>query len=122
MLPVSRLRILLRVATVALLLLLAWGAIAGGLRQLPASRTAGQGVETAVQLVCGFLTLLVVVTCFARREWARSARIAWAASLVTAAGLSPLVWGPPMPLVALLFAAAAALLALAVGWVLRRTG
>lgn len=99
-------------AAVLVLLALAWLALDGGIRQLPVARTPGQRVETAVQLLCGVLTLLVLVTSFQRRVTARAVRIAWAGSLAAAAGLSALVWGPPMPVLALLFAVG--------GWLLAR--
>lgn len=112
-------RPLLLTFAVLLLLTLAWGALAGGVRQLPRSHTLGQGVQTAVQLLTGLLTLGVILTSFRWRGWRRRVHGAWTVSLVTAAGLSALVWGPPMPLIALLFAAAALLLALALDRLLR---
>jgi hypothetical protein len=102
-----------------LLVVLAWGALSGGIRQLSRPLTTGQQVETVVQLACGVLSLLVVLTAFRLRQWAGPVRAAWTITLVMAAGLSGLVWGPPMPLLALLFAAAALLLALAVDRALR---
>jgi hypothetical protein len=115
--PIAR-RVLL-VCSMLLLLALAWGALAGGLRQWSSSDTPGQQVETAVQLMCGILSLLVVLTCFTGRQAAGPVRVAWAVSLVTAAGLSSLVWGPPMPLIALLFALLASLAAWSITWALR---
>jgi hypothetical protein len=115
--PVVR-RILLACITV-LVIALAWGALSGGLRQLPRSHTVGQRVETAAQLSCGLLSLLTVVTCFRWRRWDSTIRSAWVISLTTAAGLSPLVWGPPMPLIGLLFALGTLLVALAIIWALR---
>jgi hypothetical protein len=112
-------RILLACITL-FLLLLAWAALAGGVCQIPHSSTAGQQVETFVQLVCGLLTLLTVVTCFWWHHLASPIRVAWACSLVLTAGLSALVWGPPMPHIALLFAAIVLLVSLAVIWALRR--
>jgi hypothetical protein len=112
-------RRILLACTMLLLLVLAWGALAGGLRQLPGSHTVGQRIETVVQLVCGILTLLVVLTCFGWRKWDRLVRIVWAVSLAMAAGLSSLVWGPPMPFIALLFAVGALLVAWAITWALR---
>jgi hypothetical protein len=109
-------RRLLLACTTLLLLALAWGALAGGVRQMPYAETLGQRVETVVQIACGMLTLLVVLTCFAGRRWARAVRAAWAATLAGAAGMSALVWGPPMPGIALLFA----LLALLVAWCVAR--
>ena len=113
-------RRLLLACTILLLLLLAWEAVAGGVRQLPRSSTVGQQVETIVQLGCGLLSLLTVVTCFWWRPWAVAIRRAWAISLVAAAGLSSLVWGPPMLLTTLLFVAVALLVALATLWALPR--
>lgn len=98
-------------AVVLFLVVLAWVAIAGGVRQLSRAHTLGQQVETAVQLACGLLSLLVVATCFWGRRWAPSVRIAWMGSLVVTAGLSALVWGPPMVLIALLFSGTGALVA-----------
>jgi hypothetical protein len=72
-----------------------------------------------VQLECGLLSLLTVVTCFRWRRWARPVRTAWSLSLTAAAGLSSLVWGPPMPRLGLLFAAVALLVARTIIWVLR---
>jgi hypothetical protein len=105
--------------TLLFLVWLAWQALAGGLRQLPRSRTAGQKVETVAQLACGLLSLLVVLTCFWRRRWAPRVRAIWGISLATTAGLSALVWGPAMPLVAVLFTAIALLVARAIQWALR---
>jgi len=100
-------------AAVAALLLagLAWWTVAGGLRDLPQSHNLGQQVETAVRLACGVLSVLVVVTRFRWRRRSAAARVAWAISLAATGGLSPLVWGPPQPAVAALFAAVALLLA-----------
>jgi peptidoglycan/LPS O-acetylase OafA/YrhL len=107
------------VCTVLFLIVLAWAAILGGLRQLPRSVTTGQRVETVVQLACGALSLLVVFTCFRLTRWAARVRTAWAASLVVVAGLSSLVWGPPMFLTGLVFAVTALIVALIVIHALR---
>lgn len=115
----SSLRGLLLAAASLALLAIAWGAIAGALGQIPASRTAGQRVETTVQLISGGLALMVLLTSFRLRRWSRPVRIAWAASLATAAGLSSLVWGPPLPGVALAFVALALLVAGAIVGALR---
>lgn len=115
--PVVR-HILLAIAML-LLIAVAWTALSGGIRQIPRSRTLGQRVETTVQLACGLLSLLSVLTCFRWRRWGRLVRAAWAISLMTAAGLSSLVWGPPMLIIGLVFAAAALLLALAIIWLIR---
>ncbi|MHB1863894.1 MAG: hypothetical protein ACYCVL_13135 [Gemmatimonadaceae bacterium] len=104
-------RIVLAGALVALAVV-AWGTLAGALHQLSRAHSLGTRVETAVQLVASLLSILVVVTCFWQRRWARPLRTAWAVSLAITSGLSALVWGPPMFGVALLFAAATLLVAL----------
>lgn len=102
----------LRVTAARLFLLwLAWQAIAGGIRQMPRSRTTGQKVETVLQLDCGFLSLLTLWTSFHPQRWARPVQTAWSVSLAAASGLSSLVWGPPMPGIGLLFSAIALLVA-----------
>jgi len=105
---------------IAFLLWFAWQELAGGLRQFPRSNTFGREVETFIQLGCGLLSLMTVLTCFWWQNGARSVRIAWAISLAAVAGLSSQVWGPPMPLVALVLAVAALLLSLMIIWGLRR--
>ncbi|HTT69315.1 MAG TPA: hypothetical protein VMF70_14920 [Gemmatimonadales bacterium] len=114
--PVVR-RIFLVVA-VLLLVVLAWGVISGAIQQIPRSRTLGQRVETAVQVAGGLLSLATVLTSFRWRSWGRPVRAAWAGSLATAAGLSSLVWGPPMVMVGLAFAAGTLLAALGIIWLL----
>ena len=108
------LRPALRVLLLSLLVLIAWGAVAGGIRQMPRAFSIGQQLESWIQIVCGALSLTTLITCFWWRRLARPVRIAWAASLGLTAALSPVVWGPPMPLVGLMFAAVAALTAWAV--------
>ncbi len=109
-------------AMVALLLLvLAWGALSGGVRQIPLARTFGRQAQTVLQIAAGVLSVLVLITHAGRHTWRRHLRAAWAVSLALAAGLSSLVWGPPMPLLAVVFAAVALLLALGVIRVLRTT-
>jgi len=104
---------------ILLLIGLAWQALSGVFRQLPRSRTVGQKMETVTQFECGLLSLLVVLTCFKWRRWAAPVRTLWAISLATAAGVSSLVWGPPMTLIGLLFAATALSFAQAINWILR---
>lgn len=115
-------RVVRRTVLVSVLLVLAavaWGTLTGALQQLPRAQTLGQRIETAIQLVCACLSLLALVTCFWKRRWAPAVRAGWAASLPITAGLSALVWGPPLPGIALLFAAGTLLVALALNWVLR---
>lgn len=112
-------RRLLLVVAVACLLVVAWATISGGLRQLDRARTLGQRVETGVQLACGLLSLLTVLTAFVRRRWGPGVGAAWSIALATAAGLSSLVWGPPSVSVGLVFAALTLLLALGIVRLLR---
>jgi hypothetical protein len=111
----------LLVGVLLFLLWLAWQALSGGFRQITRSRTFGQKVETVAQLECGLLSLLVMLTCFWWRRWAALVRALWSISLATAAGLSSLVWGPPMPLIGVLFVAISLFVARAVTWALHTT-
>lgn len=113
-------RWLLLICIMLFLLMLAWWAIAGGVRQFSHSNTLGQHVETVIQLLCGVLSLLTISTYFVLKKWTMFIRVAWTFSLVLTAGLSALVWGPPMPLIALLFAAVALLAAYIILWGLQR--
>ena len=96
---------------VLFLCVLAWKALSGAFRQMPRSHTVGQKIETGVQIGCGVLSLLAVLTRFWNRRWAAQVQTAWSVSLASAAGLSSLVWGPPMPFVGALFVVLALLLA-----------
>jgi len=109
---------LLSTLAALLLLALAWWTIAGGVRNLAHARSIGQQLETAIQLACGLLGVGVVVTRFRLRRLGRPLRIAWVITLAATVGLSALVWGPPFPLVALLFVVMALLLAWALLWTL----
>jgi hypothetical protein len=111
-------RLLLCLCATLLLLGLGWWTISGGLRNLHQTRTIGQQVETAIQLVCGLLCIAAVVTRFRWRPLFRPVRIAWLVTLTAWVALSALVWGPPMPHVALLFAVVALLVAWAILWAL----
>lgn len=102
-----------------LLLIIAWMAISGSLDQLPRSKTIGQKVQTIIQLICGLMSLMTVITLFRWKRWGRPIQNTWVASLVITAGLSALVWGPPMPLIVLIFGIAALLFAAGVLWMLR---
>jgi uncharacterized membrane protein YhaH (DUF805 family) len=96
------LRRTLLIGLALLLLAVAWHATMGGIRQLPRATTPGQRVETGIQVLCGLLSVLVILSVRWRR-WADQIRRAWSASFVAAAGLSSLVWGPPMLLVTVAF-------------------
>ena len=90
-----------------LLLVVAWILLKGGFSQLPRSLTIGQKVETTVQIICGLLSLLNAVTCFYWQKFRRPIRNAWIISLTITAGMSSVVWGPPMLTIGAVFAALA---------------
>jgi hypothetical protein len=117
---VSFLRYLLAFFSVVMLLTLSWWAIAGGLRQLSHAITFGQQAETIVQLSFGVLSVLTLMTCFIWRTWARLVRQIWTVTMVVTAGLSALVWGPPMPVIGLAFSGVALLLAVLLRWAMRK--
>lgn len=108
---VSVVRLLLATCAGLLLLGLAWWALTDGLRNARQATTVGQQFETAIRLLCGLLSVAVVVTRFRWRHLGRPLRIAWVLTVAGTAALSPLVWGPPMLHVALLFMAVALLAA-----------
>ena len=108
-------RLLSASAALALLALAVW-MVSGGVHNLARAKTIGQRLENAVQFVCALLSVATVVTRYRWHHLNRPVRIVWAIALAAMAGLSGLVWGPPMPLVALLFVLAALLIA----WVVLR--
>lgn len=120
MTPITFLRYVLLCLVILFFLALAWWALSGAVQQIPRAETAGQKVETTVQIVCGLLTLLTLITAFWWEKHAKLTQITWSVSLVLTAGLSALVWGPPMPLIALAFSAIALLIGSVFIWALRR--
>lgn len=113
------LRYLLLVFTIGVLILIAWGAISGGLQQFSRSRTVGQMTETTLQLIGGLLSLLVILTSFLMRRWARVVRIAWMVTIVTATALSSVVWGNSPLYTIIPFIIVALLVVLGIQWALR---
>lgn len=115
-------RRLILMTAILILLAVAWVAVSGGFSQISRSCTIGQRVETIIQLACGLLSLLSVVTCFIGHRLRRTVRITWSISLTTAAGMSSIVWGPPMLGIGLVFATVALLVALAIIRLLKAGG
>lgn len=112
----------LAVAVILLFLtILGWWAIEGALNQWSHSDTFGQKLETIIQFFCGILSLLTASTLFWLQRWARLIRLTWAISIIATAVLSSLVWGPPMPLISIAFAAISLLIAFGVIWAIRKT-
>jgi hypothetical protein len=103
--PIAR-RIIL-ISTILLLIMIAWVSITGGMSQIPQSQTIGEKAETILQLACGLLSLVTAITCFTWTRIRRTIRIAWSISLALSAGMSSVVWGPPMISVGVVFAVAA---------------
>ena len=101
---------------VLFVLVLAKEALTGAWSQSSHSLTVGQYVQTVVQVFAGVLCVLVVFTRFFMREWERPVSVIWTYCLVLTAGLSGLVWGPPMPHTAALFAVLAYLVARGIRW------
>lgn len=101
-----------------LLLALGWWTLSGALRDLSQAATLGQQVETVIRFACGLLSIAVVVTRFRWHRLGRPVRVAWAVTLAATAGVSALVWGPPMLHIALLFVAVALLVAWVILWAL----
>ena len=105
---------------IVLLLLLAFAALGlkGGVHDLPLSETAGETVQSAMQLAYGVCALQCAVTTFRARRWARLSRIAWIVSCALAAGLASVVWGGTTLATGLLAGAGGAAMAFVVTWLL----
>jgi hypothetical protein len=114
-------RIILTIG-ILILIVMAGMLFVGALSQTSRSRTVGQIVETSIQITCGVLTLLSVYTCFYRKRLRNPIRTIWVITLMITAGMSSLVWGPPMLTVGLVFTAGALLIALAIIWLLQSGG
>ncbi|MGA7161097.1 MAG: hypothetical protein WBZ48_08840 [Bacteroidota bacterium] len=71
-------------------------------------------METIVQFACGLLSLLTALTCFYWKRMRRPIRNAWTISLITSAGMSSFVWGPPMLTISALFTVITLLIALGI--------
>ena len=110
------------IGTILLLLAQAWVLISGGLNQISRSQAIGQAIETIVQIACGLLSLLIVINCFYWQKLRRSVRLVWLISLIMTAGISSVVWGPPMLIVGVIFAALAFLVGRAIIWLLQVGG
>ena len=110
------------IGTILLLLAQAWVLISGGLNQISRSQAIGQAIETIVQIACGLLSLLIVINCFYWQKLRRSIRLVWLISFIMTAGISSVVWGPPMLIVGVIFAALAFLVARAIIWLLQVGG
>jgi hypothetical protein len=94
----------------------AWFASAGALDQWARISTRAQAIETCAQLALGVLSVGAAISPFLRLSSGHRIRVIWGVWFAGVAGFSGLIWGPPMPLVALLFAVSAAGLA----WALDR--
>jgi hypothetical protein len=118
--PLQR-RILL-VLVILLLAALAWLGLRGGMHQWGRAETAGQAVQTWAQVIYGVLSLFCIPTAFNRVPWASAVHAAWAASLTTAGGLAPVVWGGASWVAGLLATGTSVLIAAIILWLLRMSG
>lgn len=73
--------------------------------------TVAQRVETCIQLAFGVWSLGGAISPFLRLTCGHRIRVVWGLGFAVVAGLSGIVWGPPMPLVVLGFILAAAAMA-----------
>ncbi|MDI6400923.1 hypothetical protein QLX67_02865 [Balneolaceae bacterium ANBcel3] len=88
---------------IVLLAWIAWTLISGAWFHLFVYISPGPLIQTAIQVLSGLLTLLVVAGARINHRYIPYLNEAWAISLAITAGLSPLVYGPRMPLIAVLF-------------------
>jgi len=89
----SRIARLLQGVAILILLALAWLGIRGGIHEWPHSRSTGQKVQSAFQLLYGVLSLLVIGSTIRPGPFSRVAGWAWVIALAIAGGLAPPVWG-----------------------------
>jgi hypothetical protein len=109
------------VLVVALLCLLAltWNGVGGGLGQLRQTTTAGQTIQSALQIGYGVLSLVSVGTVFLGRRWNRLALSCWAVCISLAAGFASVAWGDTSLATGLAAGAAVLLVARAIAWMVR---
>ena len=118
----SNVRRIILMGTIVLVLILAWISISGAISQYSRSQTIGQIAETVIQIVCGLLSALIVLTCFYLQKLRRPVRFAWLISLVITTGLSSVVWGPPMLIVGVISGVITYLVARGIIWLLQVGG
>lgn len=104
--------------SITLLVIIAWLALSGSIDQFSRAYTFGQIVQTYIQAFCGILSLAIILTFFIDKKRAKLIHHTWLVSLVLTASISALVWGPPMPIIALVFGIAAFLLAKGILWLM----
>ena len=114
-----RLRLVFLAIAAILLLALAWTGVTGALGQLHDSQSSGQIAQTATQLAYSLFAVLCLVTTFWGRRWAATLLVCWTVSLAVSAGLASVVWGGTSLAIGFLSGAAAFLIAVAIGWLLR---
>jgi hypothetical protein len=107
-------RRIILIGTILILFVLAYILLKGGYSQFPRSRTIGQKAETTIQIICGILCLLYSVTCFYWKKYRQPIRTAWIISLTSTAGMSSIVWGPPMFTIGVVFSAVAFFVAIGI--------
>lgn len=111
--------IALRVVGVALLLVLAFTGISGGIQQLSGMHTTAQRIQTVLQLAMGITSALAAVVSFRAERWRRAAYVAFVLSCPLAAGLAAYAWGDQGLWPSLASAVAALLVAWLIVWLAR---
>jgi hypothetical protein len=119
MTPGMVLRGVLFAIAIALLLVLAWTGINGGIHQLSTTATTGQTIQTALQLLYGALSVLSIVTVYWARRWNRPLLACWTISLALAGGLGATEWGGASLRIGIVSGAAAGLVGAGIAWLLR---
>jgi len=109
-------RVLFGVGLVFALALAANGLL-GGANQLPASRTAGEHLQTYAQFAFGTCGVLLPVAILTRR-FVRMAVVCWTVALTVAGATAPVVWAGSSAIIGVVSGVASAAVALGIAWLL----
>ncbi len=112
-------RVVLLSIAIALLLVLGWTGIDGGIEQISNAHTTGRKIQTASQLAYGALSVLNILTVFWAQRWNRPILVSWTILLAVAGGLGAYAWGGTSAGTGLVSGLAAGLIGAGIGWLLR---
>ena len=115
----SLFRGVLLVVAIALILVLGWTGINGGVQQLSRTANTGQTIQTVLQLAYGALSVLSVVTLFWAQRWNRPVLVCWTITLALAGGLGAYAWGGTSVAIGVGSGLAAGLVGAGIAWLLR---